>query len=85
MVEAMHHDLYTIINSAAMNGVGAETTVKAIAPKLLSTIRTAAVVVAVLFVASLALWIIKYRKFAKSEEYKAYKEAKKNRENKIEA
>lgn len=85
MVEAMHHDLFTIINSAAMNGVGPETTVKAIAPKLLSTIRTAATVVAVLFVASLALWIVTGLKFKKSEAYKTYKEAKKNRGNKVEA
>ena len=38
MVEAMHHNLYTIINSAAMNGVGAETTVIATAPAIIQTI-----------------------------------------------
>ena len=38
MVEATHHNLYTIINSAAMNGVGAETTVIATAPAIIQTI-----------------------------------------------
>ena len=37
LVEAMHHNLYTIINSAAMNGVGPDTTVKAIQPKIINT------------------------------------------------
>ena len=34
LVEAMHKNLYTIINSAAMNGVGPNTTVKAVNPKI---------------------------------------------------
>ena len=38
MVEAMHHNLYTIINSAAMNGVGENTTVKAVEFPLIGTI-----------------------------------------------
>lgn len=38
MREAMHHNLYTIINSAAMNGVGAETTVIATTPAIIQTI-----------------------------------------------
>jgi len=74
MVEAMHHNLYTIINSAAMNGVGAETTVRAVTPSIVSTINIARNVVAVLFAASFVMWIIKRRKFMKSEEYASYKE-----------
>ena len=38
MVEATHHNLYTIINSAAMNGVGAETTVIATTPAIINII-----------------------------------------------
>ena len=38
MVEAMHHNLYTIINSAAMNGVGPTTEVIATAPAIVSLI-----------------------------------------------
>ena len=47
MVEAMHHNLYTIINSAAMNGVGPETTVKAVTPAILNTAAIATVVMGV--------------------------------------
>jgi beta-glucosidase len=50
MVNAMHHNLYTIINSAAMNGVGPETTVKAVTP---STFNTIAIVTVVLGVAGI--------------------------------
>ncbi len=38
MVEAMHHNLYTIANSAAMNGVGAETAVIATTPAIVNII-----------------------------------------------
>lgn len=82
MVEAMHHNLYTIINSAAMNGVGPDTTVRAVAPKIVSTIKTAAIICAVLFAASVVLWVLKRRKFMKSEEYTTYKEFKKSLKNK---
>ena len=48
MVEAMHHNLYTIINSAAMNGVGPDTVVKAITPGIIGTVTIATVVLGVL-------------------------------------
>ena len=38
LVEAMHHNLYTIINSAAMNGVGPDTVVKAITPNIVNLV-----------------------------------------------
>ena len=38
MVEAMHYNLYTIINSAAMNGVGENTVVKATNPAIVNTV-----------------------------------------------
>ncbi|MBQ7326410.1 MAG: glycoside hydrolase family 3 C-terminal domain-containing protein [Clostridia bacterium] len=38
LVEAMHHNLYTIINSAAMNGVGPNTVVKAITPNIVNLV-----------------------------------------------
>ena len=47
LVNAMHHNLYTIINSAAMNGVGPETTVKAVTPALFETIALVTVVLGV--------------------------------------
>ena len=48
LVEAMHHNLYTIINSAAMNGVGPDTVVVAISPAIVDTVRYATVVIGVL-------------------------------------
>ncbi len=47
MKNAMHYNLYAIINSAAMNGVGPETTVNATTPDLLNTIKLATVVLGV--------------------------------------
>ena len=44
MVEAMHHNLYTIINSAAMNGVGPETTVVAVQPAIIDTITNLTII-----------------------------------------
>ena len=48
LVEAMHHNLYTIINSAAMNGVGPDTIVKATTPSIINTITIATVVLGIL-------------------------------------
>ena len=48
MVEAMHHNLYTIINSAAMNGVGPNTTVVAIQPAIIDTITIVTVILGIL-------------------------------------
>ena len=53
MLEAMHYNLYTIINSAAMNGVGPDTTVKAVTPSIVNTILYATIAIgalAVLFI-----------------------------------
>ncbi len=56
MVEAMHHNLYTIINSAAMNGVGENTTVKAVTPGIINLVLYATIV---LFVLTVIFFIIK--------------------------
>ena len=56
MVEAMHHNLYTIINSAAMNGVGAETVVVATTPAIVSLIFI--ITIAVLALAIILLIIM---------------------------
>jgi beta-glucosidase len=76
LVEAMHHNLYTIINSAAMNGVGPNTTVKAIEPAILGTARTAAIVCGALALVFVALWVMGSMKLRKTEEYAAFKAAK---------
>ena len=71
MVEAMHHNLYTIINSAAMNGVGADTTVKAVTPGIINTVTIATIVIVVLMV---LFFIIKARikKNRKAKQYYYY-------------
>jgi hypothetical protein len=56
-----------------MNGIGAYTTIKAVEPSIIGTCRTGAIVFWVVFVASLALFIVKKSKFKKSEEFAAYK------------
>ena len=57
MVESMHHNLYTIINSAAMNGVGPNTTIKVITPGIVN-----AILVITIIVAALAAFFIVLRK-----------------------
>jgi beta-glucosidase len=68
MVEAMHHNLYTIINSAAMNGVGKNTTVVAVVPGIINTITYVSIAIWVLTVIVL---IIK-RKMKKKREENLY-------------
>ena len=57
MREAMHHNLYTIINSAAMNGVGAETVVVATAPTIVNTLAYITLAIAFLAFLFIALLI----------------------------
>ena len=82
MREAAHHNLYAIANSQAMNGIGKDTTIKAIEPKVVSGTRTIAIVLWIVFAVSLVLWITKRSKFMKTEEAVAYKEFKKSLKNK---
>ena len=72
MREACHHNLYALANSSAMNGMGPNTTVKAITPPIITTCRVLAVVFGVLFVAFLGLWIWRRLVFKKSEAYITY-------------
>ena len=82
MREAAHHNLYAIANSQAMNGIGKDTTIKAIELGAIGTCRIAAIVLWVLFAVSLALWMVKRNKFMKTEEAIAYKEFKKTLKSK---
>lgn len=75
LVEAMHHNLYTIINSAAMNGVGENTIVKQTTPAILRLVKNITLVVAVLAAAFIVLWILGSRKLKKTAQYHAYKAA----------
>ncbi len=78
MREACHHNLYAIANSCGMNGVGPDTSIKVIEPKICTVARTGAIIFSVLFVVSLVFWILKVRKFKQTEAYTTYKEFKKS-------
>ena len=60
LVEAMHHNLYTIINSAAMNGVGPDTVVVAVQPKIVDTVMYATIVLGVLGILGCVVFRKKY-------------------------
>ena len=77
LVNAMHHNLYTIINSAAMNGVGEDTIVRQTTPAILRTAKTATTVLSVLSLIFIALWIFGSIRLRKTDAYKTYKAAKK--------
>ena len=74
----MHHNLYTIINSAAMNGVGENTTVRATTPKILELAEKVTLGLGVAAFLFIAMWIRGSIKLRKSEAYVAYKTAKRN-------
>lgn len=73
MREACHKNLYAIAHSCGMNGVGANTVIKATTPSLVIKLRVALTVVILMLAAFIALWVIKARKFRKSEAYISYK------------
>ena len=77
LVEAMHHNLYTLINSAAMNGIGENTVVTKATPAIISLMKIVTVVLAVLSVPFIVMWIIGSKKLKKTAEYQAYKKARK--------
>ena len=77
MREACHHNLYAIANSSAMNGIGKDTVIKAVEPGIIGTVRTAAIVVGLVFAVSLVMWILKVKKFKKTESYISYNAFKK--------
>ena len=56
MLEATHHNIFTIINSAAMNGVGPDTTVRAITPNIITTITIVTVVLGILGIAGCVIF-----------------------------
>ena len=76
LVEAMHHNLYTVINSAAMNGVGENTVIRKTTPAILNLVKIITCVIAVLLIFFAAFWIVGSKKMKKTAEYRAYKEAR---------
>lgn len=76
MKEASHHNLYAIANSVGMNGVGDNTTIRLTEPKVITAVRTALILMGLLFIVSLVFWILKKRKFKKSEAYESFQALK---------
>lgn len=76
MREAAHSDLYATANSCGMNGVGADTTIKLTKPLVITVVQILAFGFSALFIVSVALWILKYRKFKQSEAAVSYREFK---------
>ncbi len=74
--EASHHNLYAIAHSCGMNGVGADTTIALTEPIVQTISRTATIVLWAIFAVSLVLWIVKVKKFKKTEAYIRYKSFK---------
>lgn len=78
MREAAHSDLYATANSSGMNGVGADTTIRLTKPIVITVVQILAFCFSALFIVSVALWILKYRKFKQNEAAVAYREFKKS-------
>ena len=76
MREAAHSDLYATANSCGMNGVGADTTIKLTKPLVITVVQILAFGFSALFIVSVVLWILKYRKFKQNEAAVAYREFK---------
>lgn len=81
MKEACHHNLYSVVNSAGMNGVTEDTVIEKRDIALVQISRTGMIVCLVIFVVSTGLWIFKKSKFKKSEAYVSYKTFKKGLKN----
>ncbi len=82
MREACHHNLYAILNSCGMNGVGSNTIVKETEPIVQTVTQILSCGFSFLFVLSLIMWILKIRKFRGTDEYasfQAYKELYNNK------
>ena len=73
MREACHHNLYALANSSGMNGVGANTTVQTTRPTVVVMLQIIACASTFFFLLSVVLWIIRGRKFRRTQEYLEYK------------
>ena len=67
MREACHQNLYSIANSAGMNGVGADTVIKKTDIHLVKILRVIGIGLSLLFILSLVMWMVKRHKFKKTE------------------
>lgn len=73
MKEASDHNLYALANSIAMNGVGPDTTIKAVTPSLIQTVNTVKLVTYALSVVFGALWFVGKKKTLRQKNIKTTK------------
>ena len=83
MREACHHNLYALVNSCGINGLGNNTTIKVTKPTVITICMILACGFTVLFFVSVILWIVKKRKFNKSEICVSFKEYKTEYKNSL--
>ena len=76
MREACHHNLYALANSSGMNGLGADTVVKAKTPEIVVLVAVLAVVFLALYVLFAVLWSKGKKKWKKSQAYLDYQTLK---------
>jgi len=76
MRQACHYNLYTLVNSAAMNGIGENTVVKAKALPVVTLLRVLMALCAAATVACGVLWYRGNRKRQQTEAYRNYQAAK---------
>ncbi len=73
MKEACHQTLYSVANSAGMNGIGADTTIKAKELKIVTNAKILAGLSITLLLVSAIMWYKKALKFKETEQYKSFK------------
>jgi len=76
MREACHHNLYALVKSSAMNGIGPDSVVKAQTLPVIKIAWTITVVLWVLHIAMVVLWILGKNKWKKTEAYLNYRTMK---------
>jgi beta-glucosidase len=76
MRNACHKNLYALVNSVAMNGVGKDTTIRLTRSKAITAAQVVAWAASIIFVVTLVIGIIRKQQFKKTEEYTAYKSFK---------
>ena len=76
MREACHHNLYALVNSSAMNGIGANTTIKVKTLPVVTLAFGLLILMWALFIPCAIMWGRGKKKWKKSEEYLAYRTMK---------
>lgn len=73
MREAGHRNLYALANSAAMNGIGADTEVEVVEYFMITLFRVIAGIFFMLAIPFAIVWYRRYEIFVGTEEYRQYK------------